>query len=429
MAYILALLQFFIVGLVVLYEYIKKSLAVFLWAMIFVMFSLIHFVNVFTGNFVYPLWVYNNASIFVIAFTLLYFFTRIILLRKRCAISNEINIQSVINLRIDEPINKRFIIYSLIVLLITMGYSCINLAKISGGLFNSSWGSSYLYYSTQAYISFDKIIQWFFLPCGSIFLIGLVSKRSKLIILTSIPIILYVAISRNKADLLTLITGIILYFLLKNKDIKIKNIIMLFVLGIISIYIIYALQTFRHLGTLSEIVGKYTIEEFHKIVMSEILSGQGEFGLINVFYYFIYHNNNFPDFNQYHTYIRMALLLIPSSYSFGLKPSDFAISMGSAWIMDMNNSTFSTHPTFFGDVFANASYLGVFLGIFWAIFVMGIDKLADRKNILLRLNLMNLIASNYILIGRGSVYNSYASMVYGALIIFAIYFIARIRIK
>jgi hypothetical protein len=199
-------------------------------------------------------------------------------------------------------------------------------------------------------------------------------------------------------------------------------------MGIVGVYLIYALQTFRYLGALSDFIGNISLYEFNRMIMSRILSGQGELSLINVFYHFIYYDNNFPNFELGHTYLRMLLVFIPTSFSFGFKPTDFAISMGSAWMMNFNNSTFSTHPTLFGDVFANAGYIGILLGVLWGYIVFMFDKIADRKNIVLKLTLFNLFASNYILIGRGSVYNSFTSMVYGSIIICVIYIISRIRI-
>lgn len=428
MGYILALVQLVLVGMVTIYEYGKKSASVFLWAMSFIMFSMMHFLNVISNISLYPSWVYTNASLFVIGFTLVYFLMRIIILRDVDGVQiNEINNKQFVEY-INKDVNKRFITISIFIFCVTISYSIYTIITVSGGIFNSSWGSSYNYYSTLGYISFDKLVRWFFLPCGSVFLVGLISKNKRIILLTTLPILLFVLVSRNKADLLTLITGIISYFILKDKKIKVKNILAISIIGILGVYTIYALQVFRNLGSVSNIIGTISLNEFNNIVLSRMLSGQGELSLINVFYHFIYHGNNFPNFNKCHTYIRMLLVLIPTKFSFGLKPTDFAISMGSAWMMEFNNTAFSTHPTFFGDVFANAGYFGIFLGIFWAVLVFILDKIIDRKNLVLKFVLFNLFASNFILIGRGSVYNSYTSIVYGTIIIGIIYFISRVKL-
>lgn len=428
MNFIFAVLQLILVGLVTFYEYTKRSTSVFLWAMSFLMFSVMHVVHVFSGNLKYPTWVYTNASLIVIGFTSIYLLTRILILRHNKAIKFQDLYSMGEEVSALNDTSKKFIKYSIIILILSMGYSIFTIIRVSGGLFNSSWGTSYNYYSSQQYVSFDKLVKWFFLPCGSVFLFSLVGKKKKLIILISLPILLYVFVSRNKADLLTLITGIISYYILSSSKIKPKNLILLLVFGMFGVYVIYALQTFRHLGSLSDIIGNFSFSNFNSIIMSRILSGQGELSLINIFYHFIYHDNNFPNFGLGHTYIRMFLVFVPTGFSFGLKPSDFAISMGSAWMMDFNNTSFSTHPTFFGDIFANAGYLGIFLGILWAFIVFMLDKIVDRKNIVLKLTIFNLFASNYILIGRGSVYNSFNSMAYGVLIIGSIFFVSRIRL-
>lgn len=427
MHYILALTQMLLVGVVTFFEYSKKSSSVFLWAMSFLMFSLMHVINIISSNLKYPIWVYNNASLFVIGFASLYLITRVMILRSSDAIRIPSSLQIGDRANDISATSKKFIKYSVIILLITMGYSIFTIVRVSGGLFESSWGAAYNYYSSQQYVSFDKLVMWFFLPCGSIFLYGLVSKNRKIIISTSLPILLFVLVSRNKADLLTLITGVISFYIVAYRNIKLKNIAILLAAGIISVYAIYALQTFRHLGTLSDIIGSISIFDIHKMILSRIFSGQGELSLINVFYHFVYYDNNFPNFGLGHTYLRMLLVFIPTRFSFGLKPTDFAISMGSAWMMDYNNFAFSTHPTFFGDVFANLGYLGILLGVLWAIIVYVLDRIADRNNIVLKLTIFNLFASNYILIGRGSVYNSFTSMAYGVLIIGLIYFISRVR--
>ena len=85
-------------------------------------------------------------------------------------------------------------------------------------------------------------------------------------------------------------------------------------------------------------------------------------------------NNNFPNFNQGHTYLRVLLFFIPESFSMGIKPPDFAVSMGSAYINNFSNTIYSMHPTFYGDLFANFSY---FRSVFCSSYRSYIFK--DRK--------------------------------------------------
>ena len=156
------------------------------------------------------------------------------------------------------------------------------------------------------------------------------------------------------------------------------------------------------------------MQVFFDSIFMNMSEGKGDIGLRDVFYYFIYHDNQFENFGKGHTYIRMLLLFVPTQWSGGLKPPDFAITMGSA--MGTGLDGFSTHPTLFGDCFANFGYWGVFMGIFWAILVFLADKFANRLEINLKIGAIILIANTAIIMGRGSVYNAYSTFVYGIII-------------
>lgn len=424
----LAVAQLVLIGAVTLYEYYKRSIGVFLWGMSFVIFGAVHLLVVVRGTLKYPAWVYNNASLFVIGFSAIYLATRILILRSDYALSVDTT-NHLMKAYSNIAINRRFIRITMVILIVATGYSTYTIIRVSGGILSSSWGTAYNYYSTQGYITFDKAIRWFLLPCGSLFFVGLVAKDRHIQIMTAFPLLLFVIVSRNKADCLPLLTGIIAYYAFGKGRMRTKNLLVLVLLGALGVCTVYALQTFRHLGTIDDIVNSVSLAEFINLILDKIFSGEGELSLIQVFYHFIYHDNNFSNFNKGYTYIRMLLVLLPTRFSFGIKPADFAISMGSALIMDPNNTSFSTHPTFYGDLFANFGYYGVFLGILWALLIFCLDKLADRENQIVKLVLINLIASNYILIGRGSVYNSFASIVYGSIIIGIIHFLARLKLN
>jgi hypothetical protein len=149
------------------------------------------------------------------------------------------------------------------------------------------------------------------------------------------------------------------------------------------------------------------------------MTSNGELSLKDVFYYFIYNNNQFPNFEQGHTYIRMLLVLFPTSLTLGIKPPDFAQSMGYA--VDPGILKYSTHPTLFGDCFANLGFAGVFLGIFWAIFFSLTDYMVNRQDQILKLSLFSLCSVVFIILARGSVYNSFSILVWGCILLAIIY--------
>ena len=112
----------------------------------------------------------------------------------------------------------------------------------------------------------------------------------------------------------------------------------------------------------------------------------------------------------------MLMVFIPTRFSFGLKPDDFAIAMGSAIGMGPGGSM---HPTLFGDCYANLGFAGILFGILWAVLATHLDKiiLSVRKNEL-RVLMYSLVASMFTIIGRGAVYNAFFTIVYGTLVIF-----------
>jgi hypothetical protein len=85
--------------------------------------------------------------------------------------------------------------------------------------------------------------------------------------------------------------------------------------------------------------------------------------------------------------------------------------MGQAYGMQAGGST---HPTLFGDCYANAGIFGVLLGVFWAGYVTIADRITiKRKTTEIRILAYVLNAVVYTIIGRGSVYNGFWYVAYG----------------
>ena len=202
-----------------------------------------------------------------------------------------------------------------------------------------------------------------------------------------------------------------------------KKLIILGMLGIVAIYMIYALRAYRHIGTIENLVENYNVKTFNEKVLTYLENDDGELSLRNYMYYFIENNNNFEDFGKGHTYIRMAFVLIPTGLSFGIKPTDFAISMGKAVLP--NSVGFSMHPTLFGDVYANFGIYGFLWGAFWAIMVNCIDCIIKKRNTTLQLPFALNFGIAYVIEARGSVYNAFTWSVYGAIILIIAYIVFR----
>ena len=69
---VLGVMQLISIIFVSIYEYNKKSIAVFLWATLLVMFGIPHVLSILTGTFDYGDDVMIKASIFVVLFNFLY---------------------------------------------------------------------------------------------------------------------------------------------------------------------------------------------------------------------------------------------------------------------------------------------------------------------------------------------------------------------
>lgn len=226
-----------------------------------------------------------------------------------------------------------------------------------------------------------------------------------------------------------LLSATCMIFIIKYRKINLKTIIIGAILGVISIILMYGLRLFRFYGTIDQFLDNFVLSEFIEKLIKMLKNNNGELDLIDAYYYFIEKNNNFEGFEQLSTYIRMILFWVPTKLSFGVKPFDFAITMGSAYSNNLYNTIYSMHPTLFGDCYANFGFLGIILGIFWAIFVKCIDMLCFRKRYLYRVFLSILWGYSYIVIGRGSVYNGFYYGIRGTLIIGLIYIIIKSYIK
>lgn len=418
---ILGLIQILLIFAIVIYEYNIKSISVFLWGTLGIMFGVMHFITTLFDEFEYSKSVLNEASIFVIGFCIVYITTRLIMQRNNIAI--KFNVKNIDK----DKFNERCINILFILLVICVFYRVYSIAKFSGGIFNSSWGSARELGLSRDYISSSQIITSLYTISTGIGLIYLLKKDKIKSIIVILLIVTCAIITRNRIEFIPIFCFVGIFIIFNNEKLTFAKLFKLFIFALIAIYIVYALRVFRHYGSISNFISEFNFSEFNSKIFKYIITGDGELGLRKDFYYFIQNNNNFNNFNKLHTYIRMAMVLVPTQFSFGLKPPDFAISMGSA--VRPGSIGYSTHPTLFGDCYANIGVLGIFLGIFWAIFVYYGDKIIDKQNITNKSCLIVLYAYSYIIIGRGSVYNPFVWGVYGVIFLIIINILSKLRIR
>lgn len=431
MSYIAAIAQVITIIFVLLYEYKKRCLSMFIWATLLLMFGLPHLISVFAQTTKYNDEVMIKASLFVILFNIIYLIFKISM-HKVFGMSsfstnvdflkeNERNLNKYI--KIDKRASKLFFLMLIMSLATLIIYGVSRLGSIR----NISWGTLYLLNRSMGSRSAIYFINFILFSSAGVLLYFSEKKMRVKYVISTLVILSFTMLSGNRITILPIMISIIIPFVFKKANISIKKIIILSLLGFFSIYLVYSLRLLRIYGGFLNLLSQLNFLEVNKLVLNMILEGDGEMSLRNAFYHFIYYDNNFENFNSAHTYIRLILIAIPSSLSFGLKPPDFAISMGSAWIGNPSNTIQSMHPTLYGDVFANLYWYGVFLGIFWAILTFLTDRFIMRQKEMLRNLLMVLFGTVYVICARGSVYNAYFQGFVGTIIIFGIYFISSFK--
>lgn len=419
----LGILQLVLLIIIILYEYKMKSILIFLWGALLILFGVPHFLEVLFRSSGYTIQTLNTASLFVILFNFLYIITRLVLLKNK-------NIELIE----DEYKNKREN-RKLVQLLFSTFISSVLILYISnyilfGKVFGVSWGE-YININRELGLlnPFKISLYLFFATAG----VGLVYyKNSKKMYFLVLGIILtYSLTTGNRITILPFLISSI-YPFIYNKKVKLKSVFYLSIFGMLTVYIVYFLRLIRIYGGFGDMLQMKSLGELNSEVMSMLLSGDGELSLKNAFYFFIEHNNNFPNFLEGHTYLRILLMPFPTSYTFGLKPPDFTISMGSAYISNFNNTSYSMHPTLYGDVFANFGMVGLITSIILVIILTIFNKWLTKiksSNSTFYFPVFVLSSTMLVIIGRGSVYNGVFYFAIGFIIIKILSFITKLKLK
>ncbi|MTG98557.1 oligosaccharide repeat unit polymerase [Myroides sp. BIT-d1] len=409
MEYIFGVLQLLLIIVIIKREYDNKSPVIFMWATLLIMFAIPHFITVLFKSSNYSDSVLFEASVFVTLFCIIYLLSRVLLFKANRIVLNS-NLFRI-------PINKEQIFTILLIgLFLVVAFKFYMIVKTAGSLFSSSWATGREISNSENYLSLSNLILSMYYPFSSVLLLSLINKKRKYVIWSSLIIILCVLVTRNRIEILPLLISYILYYISKGANLSLKKIVYFSFVGLVSMYLIYALLIFRHYGTFGDFISNFEFNDFNSRIFDKVSEG-GELNLREVFYYFIENDNNFKDFEKGHTYIRMLLVLIPTSFSFGIKPPDFAITMGAAYMPYLQG--FSTHPTLFGDAYANLGVFGCLLGVFWAFFAFFWDNvIRNLKSSLARVMVVVSLCSSYIIIARGSVYNAFAIFIFGLIIIY-----------
>jgi len=429
----LGTIQFASISIIAFLEYKARSLSLFLWGTLLIMFGFPHLFVILLGISGYDELVMIKASLFVILFNIVYLITRMILTKgfrslvmKTCLA----NAALVHNKKSKDFITIRMNRYHFIVLCISLSILLYFVYRYLGGLSGASWGAFRRLNSKLGLKSLQRYGTFLFFGSAGVALSFAVNQKRNMFLMTMTMIVVYCLLTGNRITILpAMVTIVLIYLRSESTNLSAKKIAGLLIISFFAIYVIYMLRLLRFYGGFYNMFSTRSLVELNGQVLEMLLNGEGELGLRRAFYHFIKYDNNFANFNKGHTYIRLLLIGVPSFIIPDIKPPDFAISMGSAWSMNPYNTTYSMHPTLYGDCFANLSWFGVFLGIFWGLFVYFADKKIAQEVTSAREISMVLLGTVYVIIGRGSVYNGIFYGFAGVLVIICIKLLSRFRLR
>ncbi len=403
----LAIIQFILISMIFIKEVKWKSPGMFLWATLFLMFGSMHLFDIIIGASKYKENSLINASLFVIIFCFFYFITRFFLRQKFPVRIDKTFLN--ISLMIRQNEKHTAILFFLLILTTFMitGYIITQL----GGILNTSWGDSREVLLHRNYLSGEQIWMILYYALGGLLCCSII-KKSVIGSLISFCCMGFVElVTRNRVLILPLLVSIIAFFAFKMKKIRLSTILIAAVGAVIVIYVVYAIRAFRWLGDLNSAIQEFDVQALNAQIKTFFVTSDGELGLRNWMYYFIEKDNQFENFGRGHTYIRMLLIYVPTKFSAGLKPPDFALTMGTAVGMLEGGSM---HPTLFGDCFANLGYAGVLLGVLWALVIHINDVIIDKmKCYQIKVLAFVLLSTSYVIIGRGAVYSGFFAIAWG----------------
>lgn len=400
MGVLAAVLQLVFTAVLLIKEFNRRSVALFFWGMVFIVFCVPHLLSVATGNYLYSSQTMMIASCFVILFDLCYFVCRGLRLQREACDDGV----AALDVACEKySLSMRELVTIFAVMTVTASLLIFS-ARSFGGILNTSWGS--IYEATSERSSFLLFLAPYVFACagGAIIVLSRSGKYAALVLLVLLCGV-YLLITKNRVVMLAMVCPFCLMLTARYSRLSLGQMIKYSLVVCLIIYFVYAILVFRHAGSVEAFLSSYSFSMFNERIFSYILSGEGELGLRNIFYYFIEHHNQFDGFSHGASYIRILLFWLPGGLSGGLKPDDFAITMASAYMGNPYNQIYSVHPTFFGDAYANFGFLGFLLAPFWAIVFNWLDTWIRKLDMKIKPYIVSACSYALILIGRGSIYN------------------------
>ena len=410
----LAFGQFFAIAGICYQEVKRKSAGAFLWATLLLMFGCMHLLDVIMGAYKYSELSMTKASLFVIFFCMFYELIRITLGNRYGAKTYYVH-RMISKTGLE---NEKTKLSHYAILVFSSVLMCIPIILMSGGLLNTSWGLSRELNSAKNYFSGEQIWSILFNVFGGLLCVSLIKKEKKLAVLSFLSIMFVEIVTRDRVLVLPMLISFIAVYLFKIRRINFSSIIFAGISAVLVIFIVYGIRAMRWYGSLENLIRDFSFRQIIDRILMFLRNSDGELGLRNWFYYFIENENQFVNFGLAHTYLRMLFVFIPTRLSFGLKPNDFAQTMGTAIGMEIGGSV---HPTLFGDCYANLGEYGILLGALWGIIVTCGDVISLKfKTGEFQVLGYVLLATTYVIMGRGAVYNGFFYCAWGILFLWGL---------
>lgn len=385
--------------LIIFFEWIKGSISAVFWAVIFLIFSCPHLLHSMDST--YDKEILSTVSMFAIIFMSIYFIVRLLILQNKTCISGVINVEKIKNE------GGKLIPFIYFVYIISFLIIAINFYVDGGSLLTVKA------YTASNIGLIEKIARLVLISVSGIGFIALIRKEYLLFVIFTFIYLFYFIVTQIRYNLLGFFAPFFLLFLFNNN--KRKRVYGVLI-GLVFVVFVFFTQQLRWMGGLSNAINA-GMGVLIKNTIDYIKAGNGEFGLIKAFYYFVENNNNFQKFGEGLGFIRLLLIFLPASL-FTFKPRDFAIDMYREWFK-VDNPNGTMHPTAFGDAYANFGLPGFLIGIFYALFFYIIDKyIESTKFESVKILKISLAFTMMVLVARGAVYNGIFNCVLGWLILY-----------
>ncbi|MDD7648001.1 O-antigen polymerase [Cloacibacillus porcorum] len=415
------IVNFFICG-ILLIELNRRSTAVFLWVGLLLFFGLSHLYNCIIGS-VYSD-ILNEASFFVIFFCMAYLAGRMAF----CWISpHPLLLKSSATLyETAEPQSRQKIVNMLFHIFVfsTIAY-VVTLIMFAGTLSAISKATVYAFRAGSLFV---LTISYLWSISVAVTLYFIVKRERKKVILCFLCIATMSIISFTRTYLIILFVAIIVYLIFSQNKIRLKIIVGIFIVAIFAVYAMYLLRGFRYYYSFADI-GNISFTDINNMAFALLATRSGDLYMGNFFYGLLEIENNFLGLGIGSGYLRLLLMPIPSSITFGIKPEDICITLGRLFGSGVAHTavSYTVTPTLFGDCYANFGFYGFLMGFVWAVIICIMDRLASRKTLLFRCLYTLIISSAYINIARGDVYNAMALIYYATVIYTIIFLFVKLR--